>query len=138
MPSACEPNFAKPRLLLAEVYEKKGDKASAVKYYKEYLQVFPDAPDAKKIQKIAKFEKISPSPAMQRPRLLSRFAIIQSCGISSHHRSNEQGSGRGISSRAGSPRNFFSSWRKLGECDSRRQRANRIGCFWCSISWYST
>jgi tetratricopeptide (TPR) repeat protein len=44
-------NFAKPRLLLAEAYEKKKDKASAVKYYKEYLQVFPDAPDAKKIGK---------------------------------------------------------------------------------------
>jgi Tfp pilus assembly protein PilF len=48
-------NFAKPRLLLAQIYEKKGEKTSAVKYYKEYLQVFPDAPDAKKIrQKIDK------------------------------------------------------------------------------------
>jgi tetratricopeptide (TPR) repeat protein len=45
------PNFAKPRLLLAGAYEKKKDKASAVKYYKEYLKVFPGAPDAKKIQK---------------------------------------------------------------------------------------
>src|SRR5271156_1287264 len=43
-------NFAKPRLLLAEAYEKKHDKASALKYYKEYLEVFPKAPDAKKIQ----------------------------------------------------------------------------------------
>lgn len=42
--------FAKPRLLLAKVYEKKGDTAMALKYYKEYLTVFPDAPDAKKIQ----------------------------------------------------------------------------------------
>jgi tetratricopeptide (TPR) repeat protein len=50
-------NFAKPRILLAEAYEKKGDKANELKYYKEYLQVFPDAPDAKKIrQKIAKLE----------------------------------------------------------------------------------
>ena len=32
--------FAKPRLLLAEAYLKKGDKPAAVKYYKEYLQVF--------------------------------------------------------------------------------------------------
>ncbi|HXA79035.1 MAG TPA: tetratricopeptide repeat protein [Candidatus Acidoferrales bacterium] len=48
-------NFAKPRLLLAEAYEKKNDKASALKYYKEYLEVFPKAPDAKKVQnKIAK------------------------------------------------------------------------------------
>jgi tetratricopeptide (TPR) repeat protein len=51
------PNFAKPRILLAEVYEKKGDKAEALHYYKEYLQVFPDAPDAKKVQK--KIEKLS-------------------------------------------------------------------------------
>jgi len=43
--------FAKPRLLLAKAYEKKGDMAMALKYYKEYLTVFPDAPDAKKIQK---------------------------------------------------------------------------------------
>jgi tetratricopeptide (TPR) repeat protein len=50
-------NFAKPRLLLAEAYEKKGDKASELKYYKEYLQVYPKAPDAKKIQ--SKIEKLS-------------------------------------------------------------------------------
>jgi len=51
------PNYALPRLLVAEAYEKKGDKASALKYYKEYLQVFPSAPDAKKVQK--KIEKLS-------------------------------------------------------------------------------
>src|SRR5271170_7855127 len=51
------PNWAKPRLLLAETYEKKGDKSEAVRYYKEYLQVFPTAPDAKKVQK--KIEKLS-------------------------------------------------------------------------------
>lgn len=51
------PNYAKPRLLLAEAYEKKGEKSNAVKYYKEYLKVFPGAPDAKKIQK--KIEKLS-------------------------------------------------------------------------------
>jgi tetratricopeptide (TPR) repeat protein len=50
-------NFAKPRLLLAEAYEKKNDKASALKYYKEYLEVFPKAPDAKKIH--SKIEKLS-------------------------------------------------------------------------------
>jgi Tfp pilus assembly protein PilF len=52
-----QPNLAKPRLLLADAYEKKGDKASAVKYYKEYLKVYPTAPDAKKIQK--KIDKLS-------------------------------------------------------------------------------
>ena len=50
-------NFAKPRLLAAEAFEKKGDKIDAVKYYKEYLQVFPKAPDAKKVQN--KIEKLS-------------------------------------------------------------------------------
>jgi tetratricopeptide (TPR) repeat protein len=48
-------NFAKPRLLLAQIYEKKGEKPTALKYYREYLQVFPNAPDAKKVrQKIDK------------------------------------------------------------------------------------
>ncbi len=51
------PNFAKPRLLIAEIYEKKGDKSEALHYYKEYLQVFPDAPDAAKVHK--KIEKLS-------------------------------------------------------------------------------
>ncbi len=50
-------NFAKPRQLMAEAYEKKGDKQEAVRYYKEYLKVLPNAPDAKKIQK--KIEKLS-------------------------------------------------------------------------------
>ncbi len=50
-------NFAKPRLLLAEAYEKKHDKASALKYYKEYLEVFPKAPDAKRVQ--SRIDKLS-------------------------------------------------------------------------------
>jgi tetratricopeptide (TPR) repeat protein len=50
-------NFAKPRLLLAETYEKKGDKPEAVRYYKEYLKVLPNAPDAKRIQQ--KIDKLS-------------------------------------------------------------------------------
>ena len=44
-------NFAKPRILLAEIYEKKGDKKQAAKYYKEYLEFYPHAPDAAKVQK---------------------------------------------------------------------------------------
>jgi tetratricopeptide (TPR) repeat protein len=51
------PNFAKPRLMIAEIYEKKGDKSEALRYYKEYLQVFPDAPDSAKVKK--KIEKLS-------------------------------------------------------------------------------
>src|SRR5277367_1751549 len=50
-------NFAKPRLLLAECYEKKNDPSEALRYYKEYLQVLPNAPDAKKIHE--KIEKLS-------------------------------------------------------------------------------
>jgi len=52
-----QPNLAKPRLLLAEAYERKGDKPDAVKCYREYLQAFPKAPDAKKIER--KIEKLS-------------------------------------------------------------------------------
>jgi tetratricopeptide (TPR) repeat protein len=50
-------NFAKPRLLLAECYEKKDDPTEAVRYYKEYLQVLPNAPDAKKVRE--KIDKLS-------------------------------------------------------------------------------
>jgi tetratricopeptide (TPR) repeat protein len=50
-------NFAKPRLLLAECYEKKNDSSEALRYYKEYLQVLPNAPDAKKIRE--KIDKLS-------------------------------------------------------------------------------
>lgn len=51
------PKLAKPRYLLAEIYEKKNNTARAIQYYKEYLQVYPDAPDAKKVEK--KIEKLS-------------------------------------------------------------------------------
>ena len=50
-------NFARPRLLLGEAYEKKGEKAEAAKYYKEYLAIVPKAPDAAKIRK--KIEKLT-------------------------------------------------------------------------------
>jgi len=51
------PDFPKPRLCLAEAYEKKHENATAVKYLKEYLQVYPKAPDAEKIRK--KIESLS-------------------------------------------------------------------------------
>jgi Tfp pilus assembly protein PilF len=54
---AAAPKLAKAHLLLAEAFEKKGDKTTAVKYYKEYLEVDPNAPDKQKIQK--KIEKLS-------------------------------------------------------------------------------
>ncbi|HEY6442446.1 MAG TPA: hypothetical protein VIY66_03800 [Candidatus Acidoferrales bacterium] len=52
-----KPRLGRPRILLAEAYEKKGDNLSAAKSYKEYLQVFPNAADKKKIEK--KIEKLS-------------------------------------------------------------------------------
>lgn len=45
------PDYGKPRLLLAECYEKKHDPDSAIKYLKEYLNVYPHAPDAEKVRK---------------------------------------------------------------------------------------
>jgi tetratricopeptide (TPR) repeat protein len=54
--ASLRPNYGKPRLLLAEAYEKKKDPETALKYYKEYLKVYPNAPDAKKVQK--KIEKL--------------------------------------------------------------------------------
>ncbi len=51
------PDFGKPRLLLAEAYEKKHENETAVKYLKEYLQVYPKAPDAAKVRE--KIEKLS-------------------------------------------------------------------------------
>jgi Tfp pilus assembly protein PilF len=52
-----QPNLGKPRILLAEAYEKKGDNVNAAKSYQEYLRAFPHAPDKKKIEK--KIEKLS-------------------------------------------------------------------------------
>jgi tetratricopeptide (TPR) repeat protein len=52
-----KPSYGKPRLMLAEIYEKKNDKRDAVRYYQEYLSVFPAAPDKKKVEK--KIEKLN-------------------------------------------------------------------------------
>ena len=52
-----KPNWGQPRLLLAEAYEKKGDKLGAAKCYREYLKAFPKAPAASKIQK--KIDKLT-------------------------------------------------------------------------------
>jgi len=52
-----KPNLAKPRLMLAEIYEKRGDAPDAVKQYREYLKVFPSASDARKIEK--KIDKLN-------------------------------------------------------------------------------
>jgi tetratricopeptide (TPR) repeat protein len=52
-----KPNFARPYLLLGEAYEKKGDKASALKSYEKYLEILPRAADAKRVRK--RIEKLS-------------------------------------------------------------------------------
>ena len=50
-------DFARPRLLIAQIYEKKHDDAKAIRYYNEYLKVLPGAPDAKKVRE--RIEKLS-------------------------------------------------------------------------------
>ncbi len=52
-----KPNFARPYRLLGEAYEKKSDKAEAVKAYRKYLEILPSADDAGKIRK--RIEKLS-------------------------------------------------------------------------------
>ncbi|MFY9585068.1 MAG: tetratricopeptide repeat protein [Candidatus Acidiferrales bacterium] len=52
-----KPNFARPYRLLGEAYEKKGDKAEAMKAYRKYLEILPAAEDAGKIHK--RVEKLS-------------------------------------------------------------------------------
>ncbi len=52
-----KPNFAKPYRLMGEAYEKKGEKAEAVKAYQKYLEILPSAEDVGKIRK--RIEKLS-------------------------------------------------------------------------------
>ena len=51
-------DFAIPRILLGEAYEKKHEDGEAVRYYKEYLKILPNGPDAKhakeRIEKLSK------------------------------------------------------------------------------------
>ena len=51
-------DFAIPRILLGEAYEKKHEDAEAIRYYKEYLKILPDGPEAKhakeRIEKLSK------------------------------------------------------------------------------------
>jgi len=51
-------DFARPRILLGEAYEKKHDDTEAIRYYKEYLKILPNGPDAKhareRIDKLSK------------------------------------------------------------------------------------
>jgi tetratricopeptide (TPR) repeat protein len=51
-------DFARPRILLAQAYEKKHEDAEAIHYYKEYLKILPNGPDAKhakeRVEKLSK------------------------------------------------------------------------------------
>jgi tetratricopeptide (TPR) repeat protein len=52
-------DFARPRLLIAEIYERRHDNAQAIRYYSEYLKILPQAPDAKRIkERIDKLSKL--------------------------------------------------------------------------------
>lgn len=48
----------KARLLLAEAYEKQGDRTHALDTYRDYLKTFPNSKDDKKVRKkIAELER---------------------------------------------------------------------------------
>jgi tetratricopeptide (TPR) repeat protein len=61
-----KPRFAKPYLLMGEAYEKKGDKAEAVKAYRKYLDILPSGEDAGKVRK--HIEKLSRDLARDKRR----------------------------------------------------------------------
>ncbi|HKW90028.1 MAG TPA: tetratricopeptide repeat protein [Candidatus Acidoferrales bacterium] len=43
-------NYAEPRLLLGEAYEKKNDPATAIRYFEEYLKILPESPQSKTVK----------------------------------------------------------------------------------------
>jgi tetratricopeptide (TPR) repeat protein len=61
-----KPRFARPYLLMGEAYEKKGDKAEAVKAYRNYLEILPSGEDAGKVRK--RIEKLSRDLARDKRR----------------------------------------------------------------------
>ena len=64
-----KPGFARPYRLMGEAYEKKGEKAEAVKSYQTYLKLLPSAEDAAKVRKrIEKLARELERAAARRPR----------------------------------------------------------------------
>jgi outer membrane protein assembly factor BamD (BamD/ComL family) len=63
-------DFARPRLLIAQIYERRHEDAQAIHYYSEYLKVLPEAPDAKKVkERIEKLSKrVEASESRQAPQ----------------------------------------------------------------------
>lgn len=43
-------NYAEPRMLLGEAYEKKNDPSTALRYYQEYLKILPESPHSKEVK----------------------------------------------------------------------------------------
>ena len=52
-----KPRFARAYRLLGEAYDKKGEKAEAVKSYQKYLEILPSAEDVGKVRK--RIDKLS-------------------------------------------------------------------------------
>ncbi len=52
-----KPNFARPYVLMGKAYEKKGEKAEAMKAYRKYLEILPSAEDAGKVR--ARIQKLN-------------------------------------------------------------------------------
>lgn len=51
-------NYAEPRLLLGEAYEKKEDRASAIRYYQEYLKILPRSAESTRVrERIARLQE---------------------------------------------------------------------------------
>lgn len=61
-------NYAEPRMLLGEAYEKNNDPATAIHYFEEYLKILPESPDSKKVrEQIAELqEKLKKGTAARR------------------------------------------------------------------------
>lgn len=59
-------NYAEPRLLLGETYEKKNDLPAAVRYYAEYLKILPNSAESRKVrERIARLqEKMRKDPSV--------------------------------------------------------------------------
>ncbi|HEV2488645.1 MAG TPA: tetratricopeptide repeat protein [Candidatus Acidoferrales bacterium] len=51
-------NYAEPRLLLGEAYEKKGDPSTAIRYYQEYLKILPRSAESARVrERIARLQE---------------------------------------------------------------------------------
>ncbi len=65
-----KPHYAEARLLLGEAYEKNNDPQRAVNYYRQYLEILPNAAESKKVkERIAALqEKMANGKAASSPK----------------------------------------------------------------------